>query len=53
MIAVNDGLILRSHISRILKRHFREKPYYVDLIDLFNEVVDLGIVFMVLNIESL
>ncbi|KAL0000493.1 hypothetical protein SO802_014274 [Lithocarpus litseifolius] len=38
MIAVNDGLILRNHIPRILKKHFREKPYYVDLLDLFNEV---------------
>ncbi|XP_010245026.1 PREDICTED: farnesyl pyrophosphate synthase 1-like [Nelumbo nucifera] len=38
IIAVNDGIILRNHISRILRRHFREKPYYVDLLDLFNEV---------------
>ncbi|KAK4420858.1 Farnesyl pyrophosphate synthase [Sesamum alatum] len=38
MIAINDGLILRSHIPRILKRHFKGKPYYVDLLDLFNEV---------------
>ncbi|XP_017698565.2 farnesyl pyrophosphate synthase-like isoform X4 [Phoenix dactylifera] len=38
LIAANDGIILRNHISRILKRHFREKPYYVDLLDLFNEV---------------
>ncbi|KAL2483901.1 Farnesyl pyrophosphate synthase 1 [Forsythia ovata] len=38
LIALNDGIILRNHIARILKKHFREKPYYVDLIDLFNEV---------------
>lgn len=38
MIAVNDGVLLRNHICRILKKHFREKPYYVDLLDLFNEV---------------
>nr|ADV03080.1 farnesyl diphosphate synthase [Bacopa monnieri] len=38
MIAVNDGIILRNHIPRILKKHFRNKPYYVDLVDLFNEV---------------
>nr|ACY80695.1 farnesyl pyrophosphate synthase [Cyclocarya paliurus] len=38
MIAVNDGIILRNHIPRILKNHFREKNYYVDLLDLFNEV---------------
>ncbi|KAJ4828778.1 hypothetical protein Tsubulata_023755, partial [Turnera subulata] len=34
MIAVNDGLLLPNHVSRIL----REKPYYADLLDLFNEV---------------
>ncbi|PHU22584.1 Farnesyl pyrophosphate synthase 2 [Capsicum chinense] len=38
MIAVNDGILLRNHISRILKNHFRPKSYYVDLLDLFNEV---------------
>ncbi|XP_009764692.1 farnesyl pyrophosphate synthase-like [Nicotiana tabacum] len=38
MIAVNDGILLRNHITRILKNHFRAKPYYVDLLDLFNEV---------------
>ncbi|TXG58305.1 hypothetical protein EZV62_016134 [Acer yangbiense] len=38
MIAANDGLVLRNHICRILKNHFRGKSYYVDLLDLFNEV---------------
>ncbi|KAE9591543.1 hypothetical protein Lal_00038742 [Lupinus albus] len=38
MIAANDGVVLRNHIPRILKKHFRGKPYYVDLLDLFNEV---------------
>ncbi|KAI3434144.1 uncharacterized protein J3R85_006785 [Psidium guajava] len=37
LIAVNDGILLRNHIPRILKNHFRGKPYYVDLLDLFNE----------------
>ncbi|KAJ0751396.1 Farnesyl diphosphate synthase 1 [Helianthus annuus] len=39
MIAANDGIILRNHIPRILKKHFRGKPYYVDLLDLFNEYI--------------
>ncbi|GJW64699.1 farnesyl diphosphate synthase, partial [Tanacetum coccineum] len=38
MIAANDGILLRNHVPRILKNHFRGKPYYVDLVDLFNEV---------------
>ncbi|XP_024965234.1 farnesyl diphosphate synthase 2 [Cynara cardunculus var. scolymus] len=38
MIAVNDGVVLRNHVPRILKKHFRGKAYYADLLDLFNEV---------------
>ncbi|KAF8678000.1 hypothetical protein HU200_046358 [Digitaria exilis] len=38
LIAINDGMILRCHVSRILQRHFKGKPYYVDLIDFFNEI---------------
>ncbi|XP_019176990.1 PREDICTED: farnesyl pyrophosphate synthase 1-like isoform X1 [Ipomoea nil] len=38
IIAINDGILLRNHIPRILKNHFKDKPYYVDLLDLFNEV---------------
>ncbi|XP_044972639.1 farnesyl pyrophosphate synthase-like [Hordeum vulgare subsp. vulgare] len=38
LIAINDGLVLHSQISRIFKRYFYGKPYYVDLLDLFNEV---------------
>ncbi|KAL6618860.1 hypothetical protein ACP70R_033999 [Stipagrostis hirtigluma subsp. patula] len=37
-IAVNDGVLLRNHISRMLRNHFKGKPYYADLLDLFNEV---------------
>ena len=39
MVAINDGIMLRNHVLRIIKNHFREKPYYVDLLDLFNEVI--------------
>ncbi|CAM6118345.1 unnamed protein product [Calypogeia fissa] len=38
LIAVNDGIVLRNHIPQILRRHFKGLPYYVDLLDLFNEV---------------
>nr|AER12202.1 farnesyl pyrophosphate synthase [Hedychium coccineum] len=38
LIAANDGILLRNHIPRILKKYFKGKPYYVDLLDLFNEV---------------
>ncbi|KAI3973863.1 hypothetical protein MKX01_030439 [Papaver californicum] len=38
MVAVNDGILLRNHVPRILKKYFRQKVYYVDLLELFNEV---------------
>uniref|UniRef100_A0A0D9V4H6 Farnesyl pyrophosphate synthase n=1 Tax=Leersia perrieri TaxID=77586 RepID=A0A0D9V4H6_9ORYZ len=38
LIAINDGLVLRSQISRIFRRYIYGKSYYVDLVDLFNEV---------------
>ena len=38
VIAINDGIILRTHISRILKTHFKKSPIYVELNDLFNDV---------------
>ncbi|GAA0164777.1 acyltransferase [Lithospermum erythrorhizon] len=38
MIAVNDGILLRNHIGRVLKKHFHDKPYYANLLELFNDV---------------
>ncbi|KAI3809608.1 hypothetical protein L1987_19203 [Smallanthus sonchifolius] len=37
MIAVNDALILRNQMAIILKKYFKGKNYYVDLLELFNE----------------
>jgi len=47
-IAINDGIILRNHISRILKTHFRQSPIYVELVDLFNDVSYLDLSFSTL-----
>eukprot|EP00850_Spirogloea_muscicola_P018271 SM000166S02452 [mRNA] locus=s166:75804:79293:+ [translate_table: standard] len=38
MIAINDAILLNTHIFLILKKHFKALPYYVNLLDLFNEV---------------
>ncbi|KAL8237601.1 hypothetical protein R6Q59_018682 [Mikania micrantha] len=38
MVAVNDAVVLRNHVPRILKKHFGGKDYYVNLLELFNEV---------------
>ncbi|KAI3810186.1 hypothetical protein L1987_19796 [Smallanthus sonchifolius] len=37
MVAVNDVVLLRNHIPKILKKHFNGKAYYVNLLELFNE----------------
>ncbi|KAL2922212.1 Farnesyl pyrophosphate synthase 1 [Bienertia sinuspersici] len=38
MFAAQDGVIFQQRIQRVLKKHFREKKYYADLLDLINEV---------------
>ncbi|PWA71453.1 chrysanthemyl diphosphate synthase [Artemisia annua] len=38
VVAINDGVLLRNHVHRILKKHFQGKAYYVHLVDLFNEI---------------
>lgn len=37
-IAVNDSFILESCVYKILKKHFGNEPYYLQLVDLFIEV---------------
>ncbi|CAN6269571.1 unnamed protein product [Urochloa humidicola] len=35
---INDGILLKCHIARLIKKYFREKTYYIDIFDLWNEV---------------
>lgn len=37
-IAINDSFMLEGAIYILLKKHFRQESYYVDLLDLFHEV---------------
>ncbi|KAJ2848027.1 Farnesyl pyrophosphate synthetase [Coemansia brasiliensis] len=37
VMAINDAFILESAIYRLLKKYFREEPYYIDLVELFHE----------------
>jgi len=39
LIAFNDSIMLLGEVFVLLKREFRGEPYYVDLIELFNETV--------------
>lgn len=38
MKAINDAFYLESAIYALLKKHIRDQPYYVDIVDLFHEV---------------
>ncbi|XP_054597127.1 farnesyl pyrophosphate synthase isoform X1 [Nothobranchius furzeri] len=35
--AINDSLLVEASIYRLLRRHCRNQPYYVHLLELFNE----------------
>jgi farnesyl diphosphate synthase len=37
--AINDGILLESGIYQLLRKHFRDKPYYVDIMELFHDVI--------------
>lgn len=37
-IAINDAFMLEAAIYSLLKKHFKQDSYYVDLIELFHEV---------------
>ena len=36
-IAINDAFMLEAAIYFLLKKYFRQEPYYVDLFELFQE----------------
>ena len=38
MIAINDSFIVEAVIYKLLKKHFKKHPAYVDLVELFHEV---------------
>lgn len=42
-IAINDAIMLEGAIYRLLRLHFRQESYYVDLLELFHEVNGLQI----------
>jgi len=37
-IAINDAFMLEAAIYHLLKKHFRQEAYYVDVLELFLEV---------------
>lgn len=39
--AINDSFLLEGSIYRLLRRHCRDQPYYIHLLELFTEVVEI------------
>ena len=37
LIAINDAFMLESAIYHLIKSHFKQESYYVDLLELFHE----------------
>lgn len=48
LIAINDSFWIESTIYKILKKYFRNDPYYINVVELFHEVCDLKSHFCVL-----
>jgi farnesyl diphosphate synthase len=38
-VAINDSFMLEAAIYHLLKAHFRSENYYVNLLELFHEVI--------------
>jgi farnesyl diphosphate synthase len=38
-IAINDAFMLEAAIYHLIKSHFRQESYYVNLLELFHEVI--------------
>lgn len=36
-IAINDAFMLEAAIYHLIKNHFRQESYYIDLVELFHE----------------
>jgi len=45
-IAINDAFMLEASIYCLLKKHFRKESYYVDLLELFHDVLSLLILLI-------
>ena len=41
--AINDSFLLEAAIYRLLRRHCRDQPYYLHLLELFMEVSTAGL----------
>ncbi len=52
-IAINDSFLVESHIYVMIRKHFRNQPFYADLLDLFHETTYQTELGQLLDLTSL
>jgi farnesyl diphosphate synthase len=51
-IALNDASLLETGIYQLLKIHFEDKPYYVDVLELFHDVSNVSLAVRTRSVHS-
>ncbi|KAJ9595695.1 hypothetical protein L9F63_013108, partial [Diploptera punctata] len=51
-VALNDASLLETGIYQLLKIHFEDKPYYMDVLELFHDVSHKSILGQVMDTET-
>jgi farnesyl diphosphate synthase len=44
--AINDCILMENAIYRLLRQHFRNEAFYMDVVEMFNEVSILIYIFL-------
>lgn len=52
LAAINDALLIENSIYFILRKHFREMPFYVDVLELFHEAMLITSVGQSLDLQT-
>ncbi|XP_063241129.1 farnesyl pyrophosphate synthase-like [Bacillus rossius redtenbacheri] len=52
LAAINDGLLLESGVYLLLRRHFRDKPFYLDAVEAFLQITHKTFLGQSLDIHS-
>lgn len=47
--AINDSIFIQSSLYQLLKSYFTGKPYYTDVMNLFNEVSDYKMYVLIMD----
>lgn len=51
--AINDGVLLEAGIYQLLKKYFRDKPYYLNVVELFHDATLKTVMGQCLDLQCL